>query len=156
MKRQLEKCYKNGEGRRNCQSLKLKMDRRVAYIIVALIAAFLFFLAIGYNGWGCGESILGSICIKSKVNETTGALLLTAGLLILLAGIFLILMVVLGDSWTEIASTVVATLAAIIAIAGVFYYLDSLKLWSPYIATIAMSLSIALAAILLFDLISSC
>ena len=131
------------------------MDRRIAYIIVALLAALLFFLAVGYNGWGCGDSILGTNCIKVKVNEITGALLLTAGLLILLASIFLILVVALGDSWTEIVSAVFATLAAIIGIAGVFYYLDSHGNWSPFIATIAMSLTVALAAILLFDVITS-
>lgn len=130
------------------------MDRRIVYIIIALLAALLFFVAIGYSGWACGESILGPHCIKFKVNETTGALLLTAGLLILIAGIFLIVLVVTGTSWSEIASAVVATVAAILAIAGVFYYLDHMKIWSPFIATIAMSLSVALAAILLFDLIT--
>ncbi|KAL5960567.1 hypothetical protein TSMEX_011706 [Taenia solium] len=130
------------------------MDRRIAYIIIALLAALLFFLAIGYNGWACGDSILGPNCIKHKVNETTGALLLTAGLLILIAGIFLIVLVVTETSWSEIASAVIATVAAILAIAGVFYYLDHMRIWSPFIATIAMSLSVALAAILLFDLIT--
>ncbi|EUB59683.1 hypothetical protein ECG_07265 [Echinococcus granulosus] len=131
------------------------MDRRVAYIIIALVAAILFFVAIGYNGWGCGDGILGPNCLRSKVNEVTGALLLTAGLLVLIAVVFLILLVATETSWSEIASTVIATLAAIIALAGVFYYLDHRQIWSPFIATIAMSLTVALAAILLFDLITS-
>ncbi|KAL5960568.1 hypothetical protein TSMEX_011707 [Taenia solium] len=130
------------------------MDRRLGYVFVALAAAILFFVAIGYNGWGCGDSILGPKCINLKVHEITGALLLTAGLIILLAAIFLILVVTNGSSWTEIASTVAATIASIIAIAGVFYYLNSRNLWSPFIATTAMSLTVALAAILLFDLIT--
>lgn len=130
------------------------MDRRLGYIFVALVAAILFFVAVGYNGWGCGDSILGPKCITSKVHEIAGALLLTAGLIILLAAIFLILVVTNGSNWTEIASTVAATIAAIIAIAGVFYYLNSRNLWSPFIATTAMSLTVALAAILLFDLIT--
>ncbi|KAL5105439.1 hypothetical protein TcWFU_009646 [Taenia crassiceps] len=130
------------------------MDRRVAYIIIALVAALLFFVAIGYHGWGCGDSILGPGCIRNKVNEVTGALLLTAGLLVFLAAIFLILLVVTESSWSEIASAIIASVAAILAIAGVFYYLDSRKFWSPFIATIGMSLSVALAAILLFDLIT--
>ncbi|CDI96990.1 expressed conserved protein [Echinococcus multilocularis] len=131
------------------------MDRRVAYIIIALVAAILFFVAIGYNGWGCGDGILGPNCLRSKVNEVTGALLLTSGLLVLIAIVFLILLVATEASWSEIASTVIATLAAIIALAGVFYYLDHRQIWSPFIATIAMSLTVALAAILLFDLITS-
>ncbi|VDK24299.1 unnamed protein product [Taenia asiatica] len=130
------------------------MDRRLGYVFVALVAAILFFVAIGYNGWECGDSILGPKCINLKVHEITGALLLTAGLIILLAAVFLILVVTNGSSWTEIASTVAATIASIIAIAGVFYYLNSRNLWSPFIATTAMSLTVALAAILLFDLIT--
>ncbi|VDK24510.1 unnamed protein product [Taenia asiatica] len=130
------------------------MDRRISYILIAFVAALLFFLAIGYNGWGCGGSILGSSCIKNKVNEVTGALLLTAAFLILIAGIFLIVLVATEYDWSEIASAVIATVAAILAIAGVFYYLDHRKFWSPFIATIAMSLSVALAAILLLDLIT--
>ncbi|KAL5105383.1 hypothetical protein TcWFU_002490 [Taenia crassiceps] len=130
------------------------MDRRLGYVFVALVAAILFFVAIGYNGWGCGDSILGPKCINSNVHKTTGALLLTAGLIILLAAIFLTLVVTKDSSWTEIASAVAATIASIIAIAGVFYYLNSRNLWSPFIATTAMSLTVALAAILLFDLIT--
>ncbi|VDM34462.1 unnamed protein product [Hydatigera taeniaeformis] len=130
------------------------MDRRIGYIIIALVAALLFFVAIGYHGWACGDSILSSNCLRFKINEVTGALLLTAGLLILVAGIFLIVLVLTETSWSEIAAAVIAIVAAILAIAGVFYYLDHMGMWSPFIATIAMSLSIALAAILLFDLIT--
>ncbi|EUB59681.1 hypothetical protein ECG_07269 [Echinococcus granulosus] len=130
------------------------MNRRIAYIIIALVAAILFFLAIAYSGWGCDGSILGPNCLLSKGNEVTGALLLTAGLLIFIAGIFLIILVVTETMWSEIASTVIAILSAIIAIAGIFYYLDHMKSWSPFIATIAMSLTIALAAVLLFDRIT--
>ena len=82
-----------------------RKDRRVSSINVSLLAALLYFFAIGYNRWGWGDNILGSYCIKTKVYETTGAILLTAG-------IFLILRVVLGDSWTEIVSAVFTTLAA--------------------------------------------
>ena len=81
---------------------------------------------------------------------------MTAGLLILLAGIFLIVLVAMDEDWAEIAGAVFAVLAAIIAIAGVFYYLANTATWSPFIATIAMSLTVAVAAILLFDLITSC
>ncbi|KAH9280839.1 hypothetical protein ECG_07272 [Echinococcus granulosus] len=130
------------------------MDRRLGYVFVALLAAILFFVAVGYSGWGCGDSILGPRCINQKVHEITGALLLTAGLIIFLAAIFLVLVVTDGSSWTEIVSTVATTVAAIIAIVGVFYYLNSRNLWSPFIATTAMSLTVALAAILLFDLIT--
>ncbi|KAL5105537.1 hypothetical protein TcWFU_007500 [Taenia crassiceps] len=129
------------------------MDRRIGHTIIAFVAALLFFVAIGYTDWACRGSILGSNCLQSKVNEVTGALLLTAALLIFIAGILLVVLVVTGSNWSEIASTVAATAAAILSLAGVFYYLDKRGLWSPFIATVAMSLSVALAAILLFDLI---
>ncbi|VDK22805.1 unnamed protein product [Taenia asiatica] len=131
------------------------MDRRIAYIIIALSAAILFFVAIGYNGWGCGDSILGPNCLKIKMHEVTGALLLTAGLLILIVVALLILFVATESGWSQIACTVVATLAALISIAGVFYYLDHRRIWSPFIATIAMSLTVALTAILLFDIFTT-
>ncbi|VDM18521.1 unnamed protein product [Hydatigera taeniaeformis] len=130
------------------------MDRRVGYVIVALVAAVLFFLAIGYNGWGCNDSILGPKCISDKTHEVTGALLLTAAIIITIASIFLILVVTDVWAWSEITSTVTTAMAAIIAMAGVFFYLNSRNLWSPFIATTAMSLTVALAAILLFDLIT--
>ncbi|KAL5105457.1 hypothetical protein TcWFU_004786 [Taenia crassiceps] len=128
------------------------MDRRVAYIIIALSAAILFFAAIGFNGWGCGDSILGPNCLKLKVHEVTGALLLTAGLLVLITTALLILFVATESGWSQIAATVVATIAAIISLAGVFYYLDHRRIWSPFIATIAMSLTVAITAILLFEI----
>ncbi|CDI96988.1 expressed protein [Echinococcus multilocularis] len=131
------------------------MDRRIAYIIIALIASILFFIAIGYYDWTCGGSNPGPSCIKTEAKEVIGALLLTAGLLILIAGIFLIIFVVTKFPPSETASVVIAILAAIIAISGVFYHLYQVGIWSPFIATIAMSLSAELAAILLIDLITS-
>lgn len=130
------------------------MDRRIAYIVIALLAALLFFLAIGYNGWGCGGSILGPDCIKHNTNKVTGALLLTAAFLVLIAGILLTLRVAAEYDWSETASAIIACIASILAMAGVFYYLDHMGIWSPFIATIAMSLCVAVAAILLFDLIT--
>lgn len=131
------------------------MDRRIGYIIIALLSALLFFLAVGYHSWPCGGSPLSQGCIRYKVYETTGALILTAGLLIFICGIFLIIVLVMDETWAEITSTVFAILAAIIAIAGVFYYYERGSEWGPFIATIGMSLTTALAAILLFDLITA-
>ncbi|VDO11120.1 unnamed protein product [Rodentolepis nana] len=131
------------------------MDRRIGYIIIALLSALLFFLAVGYNGWPCGGSPLSDRCKRLKLYETTGALILTAGLLALLCGIILIFALLKGGDWTEIASLVLALLAAIIGMAGVFYYYDNSAWWGPFIATVGMSLTIALAGIILFDVITS-
>ncbi len=131
------------------------MARQIGYCVIAFFSAFLFFLAVGYSGWPCAGSILSETCRKTQRYEVTGALLLTAGLVVLVCAIILILVIVLGGGWTDITAAVLATIAAILSIAGVFYFYDAGSQWSPFIATIAMSFSVALAAILLFDLISA-
>lgn len=129
------------------------MDRRIGYIIVALLAALLFFVAIGYKGWFCGESILGPNCGKFEVSKTTGGLLLTAGLLIFLAAVFIIIHLAMGASWAGIVAAVLTVISAILSIAGVFYYLDKYNIWSPFIASMGMSFTIALSAIIIMDLV---
>ncbi|EUB59682.1 hypothetical protein ECG_07268 [Echinococcus granulosus] len=129
-------------------------DHRWGCFVLALVAAILFFTAIGYGGWTCTGSIFSKDCVQSNVNATTGALLLVAGLVVFFASISLIVAVTKGKKWADILSIVLTVIAAILAIAGVFYYLNSKNIWSPFIATIAMSLTVALAAILIFDHIS--
>ncbi|VDM35251.1 unnamed protein product [Hydatigera taeniaeformis] len=126
-------------------------DHRVGYVVLALIAVILYFTAIGYGGWDCKGSILGQTCAKNSVNLTTGALLTTAGVVVFFAAIFLILTLTKGKDWMDILATVLTIIAAILAMAGVFYYLDKKNIWSPFIATIAMSITVALAAILICD-----
>lgn len=118
------------------------MDRRIAYVIIAFVSAILFFVSVGLANW------------LSGTNPVVGPLILTAGLVVLLGGVFLILVVAMGDSWTEIAAAVTVTAAAILAIAGVLYYYANVGGWAPFIATVGMTFSVALAAVLLFDLIS--
>ncbi len=128
------------------------MDRRIIYVVIALMAALLFFIAIGYDGWGCGGSIFSESCKKLSRHETTGALLLVSGMVVLAGAILMILVIVLNKSWANIAATVVTAVAAILAIAGVFFYYDVAGMWSPYISTIAMTLTISLAFVLIFEL----
>lgn len=130
------------------------MDRKIVYVILALAAAFLYFFAIGFDGWSCGGSILGENCLRFEVNKVAGALLLTAGLVVCIAGVLLILLILLDYSWSVIAACVLAVISAILSIAGVFYYVDAHKNWSPFIATAAMTLTVALSVILIFDLIT--
>ena len=129
------------------------MDRKIGYIFVALIAALLYFVAIGYPGWFCGESILGPTCGQLEVSKTTGGLLVTAGLLIVIAAILLIVSLMKNLEWASTGAAIVTTMSAIIATVGVFYYLHQHYLWSPLIATMAMSFTMALSAILLTSLI---
>ncbi|VDK24382.1 unnamed protein product [Taenia asiatica] len=131
------------------------MGRQIAYAVIAFVAPLLFFVAIGYNGWACGGCIFGPICRQIKEFEIIGALILTAALLTVIAAIFLILNILMGNSWTKIVSAVITTIAAISAIAGTFYYFYLFPLWSPFIATMAMTLVIVLAALILTDLSTS-
>ncbi|VDM18520.1 unnamed protein product [Hydatigera taeniaeformis] len=121
----------------------------------SLLAAFFIFFAIGFNGWSCQGSILSESCIRSGPNEVTGALLLTSGLVVLIAGIILILLVVLHYSWCAIVASILAVISAVLSIAGVIYYVDAHRHWSPFIATAAMTLTVALSVILIFDLVTS-
>ncbi len=128
------------------------MDRRIIYVVIALIAAMMFFLAIGYDGWGCGGSIFSDGCKKLSRHETTGALLLVSGLVVLAGAIIMILVIVLNRPWTDIAAAVVIAVAAILAIAAVFFYYDVVGIWSPFISTMAMTLTISLAVVLIFEI----
>ncbi|KAH9277469.1 hypothetical protein ECG_03256 [Echinococcus granulosus] len=131
------------------------MDRQIGYIVIALAAALIFFVAIGYDGWGCGGSILGSMCMQVNEFKITGVLILAAAKLTVIAAIFLILHMVMENRWTKIVSAVLTTLAAICAISGVFNYLHLLLLWSPFLAAISMTLVIVLAAFNLTELFTS-
>ena len=131
------------------------MDRRIGYTVVAFLAALLFFVAIGYNGWYCGESILGPTCSQLSDSKVTGGLLITAGLLIVIAGVLLIISLMKNATWATRGAAIVTTISAILAIVGVFYYLNQHNIWSPFIAAMAMSFNMVLAAILLTDLIPS-
>lgn len=127
------------------------MSRQLAVIIISLFAAVLFFIAIGHPSWDCYGRILGPDCTYVKAYEIVGILLVMAGVFVTLAAIFLILSLLVGSSWMDIAAMILAAVAAILAIAGVFYYISVRGIWSPVIAAIAMSLTVALALILIFD-----
>ncbi|KAH9280325.1 hypothetical protein ECG_07281 [Echinococcus granulosus] len=130
------------------------MDRRMWYLICTLVAALLFFLAIGYDGWQCGSSILSGDCLRAKSLRLTGVLLLTAGLVIFLTGILLVVLIVFDHFWSAIAACVLAVISAVLSIAGVCYFAKFLTLSSPLIATVAMTLTTALSCIHFFELVT--
>nr|CDS30342.2 hypothetical transcript [Hymenolepis microstoma] len=130
------------------------MDVRIQHLILATIATILFMTAIGYDGWNCGDSILSQRCIKhDKRNEITGAILLTAGLLVFTSGAFTLIYLLKRFKWAKIAATGATFIAAILASAAMFFYHTFVIGWSPFIAAMAMSLTIALAIILICDLV---
>lgn len=127
---------------------------RYGYCVVGIIAVLLYFIAIGYHGWNCSDSILGPNCIKFNTFKVTGALLITTAF-ILLIGVILAIIGNLNEDaqWARYGACAVVCLSAIFSIAAIFYYFDRLRLWSPFIATIAMALTIGLAIMLIFDVL---
>ncbi|KAH9281164.1 hypothetical protein ECG_06249 [Echinococcus granulosus] len=73
-----EKRAKDKEGEEEENEATGTMDRKVVYVILALLVAFLFFFAIGYDGWNCGGSIPLGQCVRYPYHKAIGALLLTA------------------------------------------------------------------------------
>ncbi|KAL5962564.1 hypothetical protein TSMEX_009680 [Taenia solium] len=126
----------------------------VVYVAFALVATFLLFFAIGYDGWNCEGGILTGECQKEGAYRLTGVLLLAANSAILLAGILLILLTACKFAWGGTVACMLAVISAALSITGMAFYANALNYWSPFIATAAMTLMFALSAILIFDLAS--
>ncbi|CDS37719.1 hypothetical protein EmuJ_000499200 [Echinococcus multilocularis] len=73
-----EKRAKDEEGEEEENEAIQTTDRKVVYVILALSVAFLFFFAIGYDGWNCGGSNPLGQCVRYPYHKAIGALLLTA------------------------------------------------------------------------------
>ena len=97
------------------------MNHRIGFIIVAVIAAILFYVAIGYPGWGCGDSILRPSCTQFSLFQITGALIMTAAILVTIAAIFLVILHAKGTRWASAVAAVLTVLSALLAMIGVFY-----------------------------------
>ena len=129
------------------------MNLKYFYIATAIIVAFLLFLAIGYDGWGCGGSAFSDGCDKWEKMKKVGALLLTAGLLILLVALFIGLQFSSYGRGMSIAALIFVIISTVLSVAGVFYYYDKTSIWSPFIATMGMTVSIVLTVLLIYDFI---
>lgn len=126
----------------------METDFKIISIAIAVVAAFLFLISISIDGWGCGGSILSEACSTLRVNRVTGDLLMTAALLVVIGAVFLILFAVKNTSWSISIASVTTAAGALLSFTGVIYYLGKHQWWSPFLATFAMSFTIALAIIL--------
>lgn len=102
-----------------------QMQRSIGFIFIALLAALLFFVAVGYHEWPCKYIALGPKCKRYRVYENIGALLLNAGLLIFLAAILSIIALAADIAWSFIVAMVFTPMSKILTIIGVFNYLHS-------------------------------
>ncbi|KAM3186344.1 hypothetical protein ACTXT7_004518 [Hymenolepis weldensis] len=130
------------------------MDPMITNIIIAFLSVFIFGVAIGVDGWGCGGSILSESCIFLKSNEVTGALLLTATVFEILCAIFMILLMLMDEIWAYLASCTTAVIAVICSFAGIVHHIDTQEFWSPFLSTIAFSFTLILSIHLIADIIT--
>ncbi|EUB59675.1 hypothetical protein ECG_07275 [Echinococcus granulosus] len=119
------------------------MDRKILHLIFSLAVGFLFFFAIGYDGWGPGGQ---------HSDTMTGALLLTTGFVVLIAGIVLIRLILSDYAWIAIVACAYVFISAFLSIVGLCFYAKSSHIWSPIIGTAATTLTVVLSIILIFDL----
>ncbi|CDI96997.1 expressed conserved protein [Echinococcus multilocularis] len=127
------------------------MNFKIAHIFAALFSAFLLFLAIGYNGWNCNGSVFSGNCGQLEYMRTVGGLLLTAGIITCIVAILIILDLVHCASGLDIAAAATVTISTIFSAAGVFFYFNNTHVWSPFLATMAMTISFVLTALLIID-----
>lgn len=130
------------------------MNNKFAHIFSALLAALLLFLAVGYHGWACIGSAFSEDCKQVGFMRTVGGLLVTAGILICLAALIIVFAILRCADWLNLAAVSVVILSTIFSAAGVFFYYSNTHIWSPFMATIAMTISFVLTALLLIDVIS--
>lgn len=128
------------------------MDQRLSYLILAMASTLIFLLAVSYDGWDCGGCILGRFCSTLFLYQFTGGLLLTALVFNFFASVCLMPSVWKKWGQMEIVASVLVSIAAIAAMVGTFYYTDAVHLWLPFLATIAMSLTVVLAVMMLLDI----
>ncbi|KAL5105367.1 hypothetical protein TcWFU_001897 [Taenia crassiceps] len=129
------------------------MDRRLMYVSLAFVAAFLYFVAIGYGGWECIGGIFSADCLRRPYIKMICALHVTAALIVLTAGILLILLIVFGYSWGSIVACGLIGISVFCSMVAIVYHADVNQIWSPTLATVAMTLSAVLMGNLFFDLI---
>ncbi len=122
---------------------------------LAILAVLFYFVGVGYDGWGCGGSVLCHPCVNQNYLKTTGALLFTAACITMFLATVLILVVIFDEEWMLLVAGLTAILAAIMGIAGVFYYHDYVDVWSPMLSGIAMMFTVVLTACIGFDICAS-
>ncbi|VDM18292.1 unnamed protein product [Hydatigera taeniaeformis] len=130
------------------------MNSKIIHLLTALLTAFLLFLAVGYNGWICNGNVFTGDCRHMEYMRIVGGLLLTSGILICLAALIIIVALIRCADWIDFVVVFVVILSTIFSAAGVFYYYNNTHTWSPFIASIAMTISFVLTAFLLIDVIS--
>ena len=130
------------------------MNLKHFYIAFSIVVATLLFLATGYDGWGCGGSAFSGGCKHMTKMQTIGGLLISAAVANVLVALFICLQITKHAKGTSIASLSVAIASTILSMAGVFYYYDQLRIWSPFIATTGMTISFVLTALITVDFVN--
>merc|ERR1712098_130255 len=104
----------------------------------------------GIPNWHCGTAL--GTCLSSALwrphrddMQAVGALLLIAALLLVVVIVLLVLSIFKEFGWLQIVIAVVTGIAGLFSLAGMLVYLSNITgLWSPFLGTIGMTLSIQL------------
>ena len=133
----------------------MRKNQRFMYIFAALLVALFLFLATGYHGWHCGGSAFTGECKNHEYMKTVGGLLITAGILIFIAAVIICFRAAEFSRHLDIAAAVVVCMSTVLSCAAVFYYYNNIKLWSPFIASMGMTISFALFAVFIVESFTS-
>ncbi|VDN13994.1 unnamed protein product [Dibothriocephalus latus] len=129
------------------------MDKSKISFAVGLGIAILFLIvAVSISGWDCG-TVLGT-CQEGSIfpekykaiYKTLGGLLVSAILINLVALAIVIAGCITSQSWVTPAALGLTWLGGILALAAVAYYYDQMtEIYSPMLAVIGMTCTLAMA-----------
>nr|CDS21944.1 hypothetical protein EgrG_000072500 [Echinococcus granulosus] len=128
------------------------MIQRLGHLLLSMLAAALFFVAVSHAGWDCGH-ILTSECTWKEIYKTTGSTLLMAGFASLLGALLMALIILTKTASIDVNTGIIIVCGAILGMTGVFYYYKD-EMWSPLIATMAMTIAVSLAILTLVEMIA--
>ncbi|VDO05819.1 unnamed protein product [Rodentolepis nana] len=127
------------------------MNRLVGLIFLSFVASILIFLAVGYRGWSCNDAILGPLCYSDNVYYTIGILLICVGLLAFFMAILFIHYLVEGFNWSIYVAMFCSSVAVILGLAAVVYFIYNKDYACPYIAALGVGMAAGLFTLLSFE-----
>ncbi|VDM24140.1 unnamed protein product [Hydatigera taeniaeformis] len=131
------------------------MNTKVAHIFAALLTALLLLIPVGFHGFDCSGYIFSAECGGISYLQILGKLTLTAGVFACMAALFIAISISCHTKWLNRVIISVVSLSTIFSATTIFLYYTNTKAWSPFMASMAMTISIVHTAILLIDFLSN-
>lgn len=127
------------------------MNIKVAHICASLLTGLLLLIPVFFHGFKCHGYAFSAECGSIRYLQIMGGLVLCAGALICLAALIITLTFLCHAKWLYHATISVTTLSTILSAAAVILYYNSTKAWSPFMASMAMTISLIHTATLLIE-----